>query len=100
MQMLHIGFGAYVPAVRVTAIIDPHTSDSHIAHSAPLLALRQRMEREMRLLDVSKGRRTRSFILMDSNHLILSAISAETLLARLGMGEAGGDARCTTRNWS
>jgi len=95
MKMLHIGFGAYVPVVRVTAIIDPHTSESHIGQSAPLLALRRRMEKEMRLVDVSKGRRTRSFILTDSNHLILSAISVETLLARWGLGEGGGDARPT-----
>jgi len=80
--MLHVGFTTYIPSTRITAIIDPHTSDSHLGHSAPLLALRQRMAEEMRLVDVSKGRRTRSFILTDSNHLILSAVAAETLLAR------------------
>lgn len=82
--MLHLGFNAYVPAARITGIFDPHTSDGHLSHSAPLLALRQRMAKEMRLIDVSKGRRTRSFILTDSNHLFLSAVAAETLLARWG----------------
>lgn len=80
--MLHIGFGAYIVIQKITAIIYPHTSDSHIGHSAPLSVLRKKMEAEMRLIDASKGRRTRSYILTDSNHLFLSAISVETLLAR------------------
>lgn len=75
-EELHIGFGNTVAASRVVSILMPG--------SCPMKRLRERAEKEGRLLDATKGRRTRSIIVTDSNHVILSGITPETLWVRLG----------------
>jgi extracellular matrix regulatory protein A len=72
--LLNIGFGNAVAADRVVAIVSPN--------SAPMKRLKDEAKQEKRLVDVTHGRRTRSIIVMDSNHVILSAIQPETVSQR------------------
>ena len=72
--LLNIGFGNYVAAARVTAIVNPASS--------PMRRLREEARADKRLIDATQGRKTRSIIITDSNHVILSGIQAETLGTR------------------
>lgn len=72
--LLNIGHGSTVVAERVLAIVSPN--------SAPMKRLKDDAKKEKRLIDATHGRRTRSIIVMDSNHIILSAIQAETVSQR------------------
>jgi len=72
--LLNIGFGTTVVADRVVAIVPPN--------SAPMKRLKDEAKDEKRLVDATHGRRTRSIIIMDSNHVVLSAIQAETISQR------------------
>jgi hypothetical protein len=72
--LLNIGFGSSVVAERVVTIVSPN--------SAPMKRLKDEAKEEKRLVDATHGRRTRSIIIMDSNHVILSAIQAETISQR------------------
>ena len=73
-NLLNIGFGNTVVAERVVAIVSPN--------SAPMKRLKDEAKDEKRLVDATHGRRTRSIIIMDSNHIVLSAIQAETISQR------------------
>ena len=73
-NLLNIGFGNTVAAERVIAIVSPN--------SAPMKRLKDEAKDEKRLIDATHGRRTRSIIVMDSNHIVLSAIQAETISQR------------------
>jgi extracellular matrix regulatory protein A len=73
-NLLNIGFGNTVVAERVVAIVSPN--------SAPMKRLKDEAKDEKRLIDATHGRRTRSIIIMDSNHVVLSAIQAETISQR------------------
>lgn len=73
-RLLNIGFGSTVVAERVVAIVSPN--------SAPMKRLKDEAKNEQRLIDATHGRRTRSIIIVDSNHVILSAIQAETISQR------------------
>jgi len=64
--LLNIGFGSTVVADRVVAIVS--------SNSAPMKRLKDEAKKDRRLLDATHGRRTRSIIIMDSNHIVLSAI--------------------------
>jgi extracellular matrix regulatory protein A len=72
--LLNIGFGNTVVADRVVAIVSPN--------SAPMKRLKDEAKDEKRLVDATHGRKTRSIIVMDSNHIVLSAIQAETISQR------------------
>jgi regulator of extracellular matrix RemA (YlzA/DUF370 family) len=72
--LLNIGFGNTVVADRVIGIVAPA--------SAPMKRLKDEARDEKRLIDATHGRRTRSIIIMDSNHIVLSAIQAETISQR------------------
>jgi regulator of extracellular matrix RemA (YlzA/DUF370 family) len=76
-KLLSIGFGSTVVAERVVAIVSPN--------SAPMKRLKDEAKKEKRLIDATHGRRTRSIIVVDSNHVILSAIQAETIAQRFIM---------------
>jgi len=83
-QLLNLGYGNLVVASRVVAIVTPQTS--------PMKRLREEAATRGKLVDVTQGRRTRSIIVTDSDHVILSAINPETIAARLepeGDGEIG-----------
>ena len=73
-SLLNIGFGNAVAADRVVAIVSPN--------SAPMKRLKDEAKDQGRLVDATHGRRTRSIIVMDSNHVVLSAIQAETISQR------------------
>ena len=76
-NLLNIGFGSTVVAERVVAIVAPN--------SAPMKRLKDEAKKDQRLIDATHGRRTRSIIIMDSNHVVLSAIQAETVSQRFAM---------------
>jgi len=75
--LLNIGFGSTVVADRVVAIVS--------SNSAPMKRLKDEAKKDKRLLDATHGRRTRSIIVMDSNHIVLSAIQAETISQRFSI---------------
>jgi len=70
-RLVSLGFGNFVVAARVIAIVDPA--------SAPMRRLREDARQEGRLIDATQGRKTRAIVVTDSNHVILSAIQAETI---------------------
>ena len=74
-RLINIGFGNTVISNRVVAVVMPA--------SAPMKRLRERATQGDRLIDATHGRKTRSIIVTDSNHIILSAVHAETLSQRL-----------------
>lgn len=75
MKFINIGFGNMVAADRVISLVSPD--------SAPIKRLVSEAKDAGRVIDVSCGRRTRAVIIMDSDHVILSAIQAETIANRL-----------------
>jgi len=81
-RVLGVGYGNLVLASRVIAVLSPQ--------SAPMKRLREEASRRGKLLDATQGRKTRSILVTDSDHVILSAINPETLQARIlhGDGEA------------
>ena len=83
MKFINVGFGNMVCADRVVAIVSPD--------SAPIKRLVQDARDAGRIIDVSCGRRTRSVIITDSDHVVLSAIQAETITNRLASDIAEDD---------
>ena len=85
MRFISIGFGNMVSAARVVSLISPD--------SAPVKRLIQDAREAGRVIDVTCGRRTRSVIITASDHVILSAVQAETISNRLnGDGADAADA--------
>jgi hypothetical protein len=66
----------------VIAIVAPQSS--------PMRRLRRDAAQRGKLIDATEGRRTRSIVVMDSDHVVLSAINPETVAARLAQEESGG----------
>jgi len=81
-KLLNIGFGNKVTLQRVVAIVTPNT--------APIKRMKNRAREEGRLVDATHGRKTRSVIVLDSKHIILSAINAETVAQRFMLLTSGG----------
>ncbi len=79
MKFINIGFGNMVAAERIVTIVSPD--------SAPVKRLIQDAKDSGRVIDVSCGRRTRAVIVTDSEHIILSAIQAETIANRLDVND-------------
>ena len=75
MKLISIGFGNAVAAARILAVVSPD--------SAPIKRVVQEARERGMLLDASFGRRTKSVLLMDTDHVILSAVLPETITARL-----------------
>jgi len=80
--LLNIGYGNLVIASRVVAIVSPA--------SAPMKRLREEAGNRGKLVDATQGRRTRSIIVTDSDHVILSAINPETISSRLQQSDVLG----------
>ena len=80
MIFLNIGFGNLASAGRILAIVSPE--------SAPIKRLCQEAKDRGMLIDASYGRKTKAVLLMDTDHVILSAFTPEALLARLEEKEA------------
>ena len=74
MKLLNIGFGNMVNGDRVIGIVSPD--------SAPIKRLVQDAREKGALIDASYGRKTKAVILMDTDHVILSAITPETIRSR------------------
>ena len=72
--LLNIGFGNTVVAEKVVTILAPNSS--------PMRRLKDEARDQNRLVDATHGRKTRAIVLTDSNHVLLSAIQAETLSQR------------------
>jgi regulator of extracellular matrix RemA (YlzA/DUF370 family) len=75
MKFINIGFGNMVAAERVVAVVSPD--------SAPIKRLIQDAKDTGRVIDVTCGRKTRAVIITDSDHVVLSALQAETIANRL-----------------
>ncbi|MDR3255231.1 MAG: DUF370 domain-containing protein [Synergistaceae bacterium] len=80
-RLVHIGFGNMVVADRVVAIISPS--------SAPIKRMREEAKNAGLLVDATQGRKTRAILVMDSKHVVISAIQPETISARFE--ESGND---------
>ncbi|MGQ9554256.1 MAG: extracellular matrix/biofilm biosynthesis regulator RemA family protein [Anaerolineae bacterium] len=74
-ELLHVGFGDYITANRILAVIRPG--------STPVRRLLEEAERKGLMLDVTHGRRTKAIVLLDSGHLVLLALQPETIANRL-----------------
>ena len=74
MKLINIGFGSMIAANRLLAIVEPD--------SAPIKRVIQEARERSMLIDASYGRKTKAVILMDTDHVILSAIPTETIYAR------------------
>ncbi|MCA9670875.1 MAG: DUF370 domain-containing protein [Myxococcales bacterium] len=89
MKLLNIGFGNVVVAERVVALVTPS--------SAPMKRLREEARVIGKLIDATQGRKTRAIVITDSDHVILSAIQAETVASRLSaLGEDAASPRPKT----
>ena len=82
MQLINIGFGNLVSAQRLLAVVSPD--------SAPIKRLIQEARDRGMLIDATYGRKTASVLIMDSDHVVLSALSTEKLAPRMGL---------TIENW-
>ncbi len=74
MQLVNIGFGNIVASNRIIAIVSPE--------SAPIKRIVQEAKDSKMAVDATYGRRTRAVLIMDSGHVILSAIQPETVASR------------------
>ena len=79
MQLINVGFGNIVAAHRIVAIIGPE--------SAPIKRIIQEGKDKGMVIDATYGRRTLAVLVMDSGHVVLSAIQPETIANRLDHGE-------------
>ena len=77
MKLINIGFGNLVSAGRVVAVVSPD--------SAPVKRLVQEARDRGMLIDATFGRKTASVFIMDSDHVVLSALSTEKMAPRLGL---------------
>lgn len=75
MKLINIGFGSLIAAGRILSVLDPD--------SAPIKRVVQEARDRGMLVDASYGRKTQAVILMDTDHVILSALTPEALGQRL-----------------
>ena len=80
LRLLSIGFGNFVIANRIISVISPG--------SAPVKRIKEVDKDKGKLVDATYGRKTRAIIVMDSEHVVLSAINPETISSRLSNREA------------
>jgi len=81
--LISIGYGNLISAARVVSIVSPQSS--------PMRRLREQASKSGKLIDATEGRRTRSILITDSDHVVLSAINPETIAARLEPGDERGN---------
>ena len=81
--LVHVGFGNMIVAERIVASIQPSSS--------PVKRLKEEARDAGRLIDATKGRKTRAIIVTDSNHVLLSAIQPETIVNRISEGDSSDD---------
>ena len=83
MKLINIGFGNMINAGRLITIVSPE--------SAPIKRIIQEAKEKGLLIDATYGRRTRAVIIMESDHVILSAVQPETVAGRLDDEEESDD---------
>ncbi len=83
MKLINVGFGNMVSAGRLVAIVGPD--------SAPIKRMIQEAREGGTLIDATYGRRTRAVLIMDSDHIILSALQPETVAARANNRDTDGE---------
>ncbi|HRY12785.1 MAG TPA: DUF370 domain-containing protein [Syntrophomonadaceae bacterium] len=83
IKLVNIGFGNIVAANRIVAIVSPE--------SAPIKRIIQEAREKGVLIDATYGRRTRAVIVVDSGHVILSAVQPETVANRLSSKDSGSE---------
>ena len=81
MQLINVGFGNTVMANRIIAVVN--------TGSSPSRKLKELAKAAERLVDVTEGRRTRSILVMDSNHVVLSSVQPDTIGQRLAALQMG-----------
>ncbi len=74
MKLLNVGYKNSVVSARVVVIMNPGVSAK--------MKLRKEAKEDRRLIDATQGRKTRSIVILDSNHIVLSPVQAETLAQR------------------
>ncbi|PID73766.1 MAG: hypothetical protein CSB33_02365 [Desulfobacterales bacterium] len=74
-HLLNIGFNCLLAPDRIVAVVPPN--------SAPMKRIKDEAREDHRLVDTTHGRKTRSMVIVDSNHLFLSSIHVDTLAHRL-----------------
>jgi len=83
-MFINIGFGNIISLSRIIAIVNPGSS--------PMKRLKDEAKKRGKLIDATEGRKTRSIIVTDSDHIVLSALQAETILQRInGLNKGEGD---------
>lgn len=75
IKLINIGFGNVVSAGRIVAVVSPE--------SAPVKRVIQDARDRFRLIDATYGRRTRAVVIMDSGHVVLSAVQPDTMSHRI-----------------
>ncbi len=78
--LINIGFNNMVSLTRVIAVVSPLSS--------PMRRIREESKKSGKLIDVTQGRKTRSIIIIDSGHIILSALTPETISQRINSENA------------
>ncbi len=81
--MIHIGYGNLVNPDRVVAVIN--------SDSAPAKRMIQKAKETDDVIDATQGRKTKSILIMDSRHIVLSALQTDTLSSRFAEKEQGGE---------
>jgi regulator of extracellular matrix RemA (YlzA/DUF370 family) len=76
VKLVNIGFGSMVSAGRILAVVSPE--------SAPIKRLIQDSRERGSAIDATFGRKTKAVLVMDTDHVVLSALTPETLAQRLG----------------
>jgi regulator of extracellular matrix RemA (YlzA/DUF370 family) len=77
VKLINIGFSNIIAADRIVTIVGPD--------SAPIKRLIQEARERGKLIDATYGRKTRSVVIMDSEHVILSSVQPDTISHRLGV---------------
>ena len=77
--MVNIGYGNVLPVDKIVAILN--------INSAPIRKLVQDVKEKDMLINASQGRKTRSVIVMDSGHIVLSSVQTETIVGRMNLKE-------------
>ena len=73
-RMINVGFGNSVVANRILAVVNPKSS--------PMKKIKEEAKEQKKLIDVTEGRRTRSIIILDTSHVVLSSVQPETITMR------------------
>ncbi len=75
MDVISIGFGNFLNKNKIVSVSNPN--------SAPMKKLKEQLKRDGKLIDATEGRKTRSIIVMDSGHIVLSGLASATIAERM-----------------